>query len=92
VGESKGVLMSKQKAVRRNSRRRKPINQGPPITMADHFTAALGWLPSRQRFHTTANRECGSCHAIKPRSEFDVPIKPGRPDLNSCRECFPTTR
>jgi len=57
------------------------------MTVADHLKAALGWRPSERPFHTTANRECGSCHAIKPGSEFDVPITPGRPDLNLCREC-----
>lgn len=79
--------MSKRKAVRRNSRNRKPINQEPPVTLADHFKAAFGWVPSRQRFRTTANRECGSCHAVKPGSEFDVPVIPGRPDLNLWRGC-----
>ena len=56
-------------------------------TVADQFKAALGWRPSTTPFHTSANRECGSCHAIKPGGEFDVPVTPGRPDLNLCREC-----
>jgi hypothetical protein len=56
--------MPKQKAVRRNSRKSKPINQDPPMTLANHFKIALGWKPSTTPFHTTANRECGGCHAI----------------------------
>ena len=57
------------------------------MTLADHLKAALGCKPSPRLFHTSAMRECGSCHAIKPGSEFDVPITPARPDLNLCREC-----
>jgi hypothetical protein len=57
------------------------------MTLADHFKAALGWKPSQRPFHTSANRECGSCHTIKPGSEFDVPVTPGRPDLNLCLGC-----
>ena len=79
--------MSKQKAVRRNSRNRKPVNHEPPMTMADHFKAAFGWLPSRQPFHTTAKRECGGCRRVLPGDRFNVPVTPGRPDLNKCREC-----
>lgn len=57
--------------------------------MADHFKAALGWKPSQRPFFTSAKRQCGECRDIKPGSEFDVPITPGRPDqdLNTCREC-----
>jgi hypothetical protein len=34
-----------------------------------------GKLPSQQQpFHTTAQRECGGCKAVKPGSEFDVPV------------------
>ena len=68
-------------------RKRKPVDTGPKITMADHFKALLGWRPSLAPFHTSANRECGGCHEIKPGSEFDVPITPGRPHLNTCRDC-----
>jgi hypothetical protein len=57
------------------------------MTLADYFKAALGWKPSQRPFHTSANRECGSCHAIKTGSELDVPVTPGRPDPNLCREC-----
>jgi hypothetical protein len=57
------------------------------MTMADHFKAALGWKPSQRPFHTSANRQCGECRDIKPGSEFDVPITPGCPWLNVCREC-----
>ncbi|MFZ3345271.1 hypothetical protein, partial [Mycobacterium sp.] len=60
----------------------------PTMSMADMFKARLGWKPSQgQPFHTSANRECGDCRAIKPGSEFDTPVTPGRPDLNICREC-----
>ena len=59
--------MSKRKAVRRNSRNRKPINQEPPVTLADHFKAAFGWVPSRQRFRTTANLAV-SAEAVTPSS------------------------
>ena len=57
------------------------------MSAADHFKAAFGWKPSLKPFHTTAKRECGGCHEIKPGSGFDVPVTPGRPDLNTCREC-----
>jgi hypothetical protein len=56
-------------------------------SVADLFKELLRFSPSERSFHTTANRECGSCHAIKAGSEFDVPITPGRPDLNVCRKC-----
>lgn len=58
-----------------------------PQTISDHFKAKLGWKPSMEPFYTTANRECGGCHEIKPGSEFDGPIYPGCPWLNVCREC-----
>jgi hypothetical protein len=57
------------------------------MTVAHHLKAVLGWKPSQRPFHTSANRACGSCRDIKPGSEFDGPIYPGRPDLNRCREC-----
>jgi hypothetical protein len=57
------------------------------MTMADHFKARLGWKPSQRPFFTTVNRQCGACGSIKSGSEFDVPVTPGRPDLNVCREC-----
>lgn len=60
-------------------------HQGP--TVADYFKEALGWEPSQRPFHTSAKRECRGCHVIKPGSAFDVPITPGRPDRNLCREC-----
>lgn len=63
------------------------VELDPTPTVADRFKAAFGWKPSLQPFHTTANRECGGCHAIKPGAEFDVPTTPGRPDLNLCRAC-----
>ena len=58
--------MSKQKAVRRN-RNRKPINPEPPMTLADHFKAALGWKPSRRPFHTH-DRRPGDAEAVTPSS------------------------
>jgi hypothetical protein len=57
------------------------------MTMADYFKAALGWKPSQRPFFTTANRQCGACGSIKLGSDFDVPVAPGRPDLNICRDC-----
>lgn len=71
--------------VRRN---RKQEPEPPAVSMADMFKARLGWKPSQpQPFHTAARRECGGCNAVKPGSEFDVRVTPGRPDLNICREC-----
>lgn len=68
-------------------------NRNPPPapsqSIADAYRERLGLKPSTTPFHTTANRECGTCRVIKPGSEFDVPITPGRPDLNSCRTCQP---
>ena len=57
------------------------------MSMADIFKARLGWKPSQEPFHTSAKRQCGDCRAVKPGSEFGVPVTPGRPDLNICREC-----
>jgi hypothetical protein len=68
-------------------RRLKALNQEPVFSVSDMFKEKLGWKPSTTPFWTTARRECGSCHAIKPGSEFNVPETPGRPDLNTCREC-----
>jgi hypothetical protein len=84
--EKERPLMS-NKVQRRNKRRKSKPEEVPTMSAADHFKAAFGWKPSQRQFHTTANRECGSCHAVKPGSEFGVPITPGRPDLNLCREC-----
>ena len=64
-----------------------PSRRRTDTDLADYFKAALGWKPSQRPFHTSANRECGNRHAIKPGSEFDVPVTPGRPDLNLCRKC-----
>jgi hypothetical protein len=80
--------MNRGKAVHRNSRKPAAAVQRPrATTIADHFKAVLGWKPSTEPFHTTANRECGSCHQIKPGSEFDVPVTPGCPWLNLCTSC-----
>jgi hypothetical protein len=57
------------------------------MSMAEIFKQRLGWKPSPQPFHTSAKRQCGSCHDIMSGREFDVPVTPGRPDLNICREC-----
>lgn len=54
--------------------RRTSPTKAPKPTMAEIFKARLGWKPSTTPFYTTANRECGSCHAIKRGSEFDVPV------------------
>lgn len=72
------------RAPKRWKREAQPVEEGPRA--ADHFKAKLGWKPSGQPFHTTAKRECGGCHIIKPGNEFEVPIT-DRPDLNMCREC-----
>jgi hypothetical protein len=78
--------MASGKARHRNSRKPKP-EKLPTMSLADYLKSALGWKPSQRPFHTSANRQCGDCGYIKPGSEFDVPITPGRPDLNVCREC-----
>jgi hypothetical protein len=77
------------KARHRNSRKPKPVERPPTMTIADLFKQRLGYKEptNPQPFHTTARRECGGCKAVKPGSEFDVPITPGRPDLNTCRDC-----
>jgi hypothetical protein len=77
------------KARHRNFTSRKTKPEEPPtMTMADMFRQRLGWKPSRGKpFHTSAKRQCGACGSIKPGSEFGVPVTPGRPDLNICREC-----
>lgn len=61
------------------------------MTLADYFKAALGWRPAQRPFHTSADRQCGSCTENLPGDQFDVPITPGRPDLNTCRECSAST-
>jgi hypothetical protein len=59
-----------------------------PQSLADTLLKRLGCrLPVGPAFHTAANRECGLCRVIKPGAEFDVPVTPGRPDLNLCRGC-----
>jgi hypothetical protein len=76
------------KARHRNINTKPKPKEPPTMSMADYFKARLGWKePSQQTFHTSANRQCGGCKAVKPGSEFDVPITPGRPYLNICREC-----
>jgi hypothetical protein len=77
-----------RKARRKNRHKPEPIeDKEPEVMFSDYVRHALGWTPSTRPFHTTANRECGGCHAIKPGDEFAVPITPNRPDLNRCREC-----
>lgn len=68
-------------------RRPKPV-ETPKGTVADYFKALFGWQPSNRAFRTTAKRECGGCRQIKPGDQFDVPVTPGRPDLNKCRGCL----
>ena len=51
------------------------------MTVADYFKERLGWKPVQRPFFTTANRQCGACGSIKSGSNFDVPVTPGRPDL-----------
>lgn len=70
---------------RRKSQHTAALAPGP--SMADIFKAKLGWKPSTEPFHTSANRQCGSCRDILPGNEFDLPVTPGRPGLNVCREC-----
>ena len=70
-------------------RYKRKVESIPSQSIADAYRERLGRKPSTTPFHTTANRECGTCRVIKPGSEFDVPITPGRPDLNSCRACQP---
>jgi hypothetical protein len=65
----------------KRNRKTKPVEQAPAPTVADRLKAVFGWKPSLRTFHTSANRECGGCHGIKPGSEFDVPhhTGPSRP-------------
>lgn len=81
-----------RRAQRRGSRKAAPLVQAEVLTIADYFQARSGWKPSTRPFHTTANRQCGSCGDIKPGSAFDVPITPGRQDLNLCRACLTDDR
>jgi hypothetical protein len=55
--------------------------------LIEHFMAKFNLKPSATPFHTTAQRKCGRCKAIKPGAEFDVPVAPNRPDLNVCGKC-----
>lgn len=71
----------------RHSSKKRNEPETPETTVADLFKAKLGWRPSWQPFRTIANRQCGGCKDIKLGSEFNVPITPGQPDLNTCREC-----
>jgi hypothetical protein len=75
-------------AMTKTKRRRTATATAPRATVAEFFMARLGWKPSTGVFHTTAKRECGSCRVIKPGTAFAVPVTPGRPDLNKCRECM----
>lgn len=77
-----------RRAQRRGSRKPSPVQRTEVVTIADYYKERLGWKPSTTPFHTTANRECGRCGAIKPGREFDVPVTPGRPDRNVCRTCL----
>ena len=83
-------MTDNNKVLRRDRPRRRKQEPEPPIMIvADYFKARLGWKePSQQTFHTSANRQCGGCKAVHPPgSEFDIPITPGRPDINTCRKC-----
>jgi hypothetical protein len=80
--------MAVMRPTRRRSGKKKPE---PTISISDILKAKLGWTASQQTFHTTARGECGGCHEIKPGSEFDGPVTPGRPELNICRECPAST-
>ena len=79
--------MVRGKARHRNSTKAKPVERQPIKTVADYFKDRLDWKPSDRPFHTTANRQCGGCRAVKPGGEFDVPVTPGHPELNVCRGC-----
>lgn len=60
------------------------------LSMAEQFKRALGWYNrpvNSEPFHTTANRQCGTCSQIKPGAEFNGPVYPNRPDLNTCGRC-----
>jgi hypothetical protein len=77
-----------RKAKRKDRKRPERVEeQEPEVLFSDFIKARLGYTPSTRPFHTTAKRACGGCHAVKPGAEFDVPITPGRQDLNLCREC-----
>jgi hypothetical protein len=70
----------------KRNRKTKPVEQAPAPTVADHFKALFGWKPSQRTFNTTAKRECGGCLRVLPGDHFNVPVTPGRPDLNRCKE------
>ncbi|SLC16767.1 Uncharacterised protein [Mycobacteroides abscessus subsp. abscessus] len=60
------------------------------LSMAEQFKRDLGWYDrpvNNEPFHTTANRQCGTCYQIKPGAEFNGPVYPNRPDLNTCGRC-----
>lgn len=78
----------KGKVRRRNSRKPMEAEQPPVRNAVDRFKELIGWKPSARPFRTAANRQCGQCRDIKPGAEFDVPVAPGRPDLNLCRDCL----
>ena len=69
------------------TRRRKPKVETKGPDVAQFFKTHLGYKQSTVSFYTTANRLCEGCGVIKPGVEFDVPVTPGRPDLNKCRRC-----
>lgn len=60
------------------------------LSMAERFKRALGWYDRTvvgEPFYTTADRQCGTCSQIKPGAEFNGPVYPNRPDLNTCGRC-----
>lgn len=60
------------------------------LSMAEKFKRALGWYDRTalsEPFHTTADRQCGTCCQIRPGTEFNGPVYPNRPDLNTCNRC-----
>jgi hypothetical protein len=76
-----------RKARRRRAASSEVVEEKPVGTVAEHFGTLLGWKQPVAVFHTTAFRECGRCFVVKPGSDFDVPVTPGRPDLGVCRGC-----
>lgn len=61
------------------------------VDLASCMALALGHQPSTKPFYTTADRECGGCHKVKPGASFAGPVYPGQPQRNLCRDCVSVT-
>ncbi|KLI04079.1 MULTISPECIES: hypothetical protein [Mycolicibacterium] len=73
---------------RRRSAPKAAANKTAGGYLVEKLKERFGWRPSTRPFHTTAKRECGGCRRVLTGDRFDVPVTPGRPDLNKCKECI----